>query len=332
MSSEADRKSALSDPLLLLVAFLLLLAAAAALYFAIKTPGKQYAHEPGVPPRPIITNQVIVLNVQEGVAPGAGSGHGAAQSAVPEAKPAPEAAKPAEKPAAAAPAAVSINPPQVTATTDGKIRGRILLKGTPPPESVIAAVKADANCGKVSVGTARTRFYVVGADGGLRYALVRIVKAPAGAGKSAGTLLIDQVGCLYEPYVSAVLVGETFKVKNSDPIMHNVNATPKVNKGFNFAQAAKDQVNEKMFEKPELGVRFTCNVHPWMVAYLNVLENPFFAVSDDKGSFELPEGLPPGKYELEVNHLKAGIVKQEIEVAAGKGAEVVVELAPAGPK
>ncbi len=333
MSSEADRKSALTDPLLILIALLLLLGAAAAVVFALKGNGKEYAHEPGARPRPIITNQIVVVNVQEVVVEGTGGGHGGGHTA-PTAKaeaapaattPAPEA-KPAEKPAAGP---VTVNPPQVSATTDGRVRGRVVLKGTPPPESTIAAVKADANCGKVSTHPAKTRSYVVGADGGLRYALVRIIKAPSGAGKMPESPLIDQAGCMYEPYVSAVMVGETFKVKNSDPFMHNVNATPKINKGFNFAQASQGQVNEKSFDKPELAVKFACQVHPWMVAYLHVVENPFFAVTDDKGGFELPEGLPPGKYELEVNHLKAGVVKQEVEVGAGKGAEVVFEMVPA---
>ena len=61
---------------------------------------------------------------------------------------------------------------------------------------------------------------------------------------------------------------------------------------------------------------------------MHVLENPYFALTNEKGEFELPAGLPPGKYELEVNHLKAGTAKQAIEVAAGKGAQVVFELAP----
>ena len=332
MSSAADRKSPLSDPLLVLIALLLLLAAVATVFFALKGPGKEFVHEPGAKPRPIITNQIIVVNVEEVVAGGSSHGHAApaAEKAPAVEKPAVEV-KPIEKPAAAA--AVTVNPPKVTPTTDGKIRGRVVLKGTPPPETVIGAVKSDANCGKVAVGTARTRGYVVGDDGGLRYALVRIVQAPAGAGsKRAEPILIDQAGCMYEPYVSAVVVGETFKVRNSDPFMHNVNATPKTNKGFNFAQASKDQVNEKAFDKPELGVKFACNVHPWMVAYVHVLENPFFAVTDDKGGFELPAGLPPGKYDLEVNHLKAGVVKQSLEIAAGQGADVVVEMAPGGGK
>ncbi|MBM3900896.1 MAG: hypothetical protein FJ379_02205 [Verrucomicrobia bacterium] len=336
MSSAADRKSQspLSDPLLILIALLLLLAAAATVFFALKGPSKEVVHEPGAKPRPIITNQIIVVNVQEVAAAGTSHGHGApAAEKAPAAETPAAEAKPAIKPAPAVAAAVTVNPPKVTPTADGKIRGRVVLKGTPPPETVIGAVKSDANCGKVAVGTARTRGYVVGDDGGLRYALVRIVQAPAGDGsKRAEPILIDQAGCMYEPYVSAVLVGETFKVKNSDPFMHNVNATPKSNKGFNFAQASKDQVNEKAFDKPELGVKFACNVHPWMVAYVHVLENPFFTVTDDKGGFELPAGLPPGKYDLEVNHLKAGVVKQSLEIAAGQGADVVVEMAPAGGK
>jgi hypothetical protein len=48
-----------------------------------------------------------------------------------------------------------------------EINGKVTLKGTPPPAAVIAAVKADANCGKVAVGEAKSRVYVVGANGAL---------------------------------------------------------------------------------------------------------------------------------------------------------------------
>ncbi|HRI14460.1 MAG TPA: carboxypeptidase regulatory-like domain-containing protein [Verrucomicrobiota bacterium] len=322
MSPEADRKSALSDPLLILISLLLLLAAAAALYFAVRGPAKEYAQEPGARPRPVITNQVVVVNVQEVVAKAAPAGTEHAT----ETKPAAETAKTPESSAAAPPAVITVNPPKVTATTDGKIRGKVILKGTPPPETVIGALKADAKCGAVAVGTARTRGYVVGTAGALKNTVVRIVKAPTGAGKMPESAVIDQAGCMYEPYVSAVMVGEPFKVKNSDPFMHNVNATPKINKGFNFAQATAGQVNEKVFDKPELAVRFSCNVHPWMFAFVYVLENPFFAVTDAEGAFEIPPGLPPGTYELEANHQRAGAVKQSIEVGPGKGAVVLFEL------
>lgn len=204
--------------------------------------------------------------------------------------------------------------------TAAEVTGKVTLKGTPPPANVIAAVKADANCGKVAAGDAKTRTYVVGADGALANTVVYIKKGLEGKTFTAPStkVEIDQKGCMYYPYVSAVMVNQKFDLKNSDPFMHNINATPKVNKGFNFAQATLGQVNEKVFDKAELGIRFACNVHPWMIAYVNVMENPFFVVTDEKGSFSIKGDLPDGKYTLEAYHQKAGAVTQEIEVKGGK--------------
>lgn len=204
--------------------------------------------------------------------------------------------------------------------TAADITGKVTLKGTPPAAAPIAALKADANCGKVAQGDAKSRVYVVGAEGGLANTVVYIKKGLEGKTfpVPSDKPLIDQLGCMYEPYVSAVMVGQKFDVKNSDPFLHNVNATPKVNKGFNFAQATLGQVNERVFDKPELGIRFACNVHPWMIAYVNVLETPFFIVTDDTGKFTISGDIPDGKYTLEAFHQKAGALTQEIEIKDGK--------------
>lgn len=204
------------------------------------------------------------------------------------------------------------------------VTGKVTLKGTPPPEKVIAAVKTDANCGKVAQGEAKSRLYVVGADGGLANTVVYIKKGLEGKTfpVPANKVEIDQVGCMYQPYISAAMAKQTVAIKNSDPFMHNVNVQPKAagNKGFNIAQATQGTVNDKTFDSPELGIRFACNVHPWMIAYLTVIEHPFFAVSDDNGGFEIKGDLPDGKYTLEAYHQKAGAVTQEIEVKGGKAA------------
>jgi len=330
MSSDADRKSPLADPLLILIALLLVLATAATLYFIPAGASKSYAIEPGARPRPVITNQIVVVTVEEVVAaPASGHGHAAPAAGASAHGAEPKPAEPTEtKPAAPAAAAVTLAAPVVTPTTDGKVRGRVVLKGTPLPERIIGAVKSDSNCGKVATGTAMTRNFVVGPDGGLRYVLVRVTQAPGGSGKSAAPALLDQAGCMYEPYISAIQTGQTLQIRNSDPFMHNVNCTPKQagNKGFNVGQATAGKVDEKVFETPELAVRFACNVHPWMTAFVHVIDHPFFVVTDATGAFELPAGLPPGTYDLEVNHPRAGSATQAIEVAAGRGAEVVFEL------
>ena len=196
-----------------------------------------------------------------------------------------------------------------------EISGKVTLKGTPPPEK---AITLDAVCGKMQPDGIKTRFYVVG-DGGALANVFVYIKEGAKASEATGEgPVLDQVGCEYQPYVLGAQTGQKIKIRNSDAAMHNVHATPNPssgNKEFNFAQPVKGQVNEKSFDKPEVLVRMKCDVHPWMFAYVGVVEHPFFAVTGKDGSFKLPN-LPAGKYTIEAFHLKAGKATQEITVGA----------------
>ena len=129
--------------------------------------------------------------------------------------------------------------------------------------------------------------------------------------------MLDQKGCMYEPYAMGVMVNQKFKIRNSDPLLHNVNSGY-----FNFAQTAQGQESIKSFEKPQVAVKFMCNVHPWMFSYMGVFEHPWFAVTDKSGSYKLPAGLPAGKYTLVAWHPKAGEATQEINVGADEAKAV----------
>jgi hypothetical protein len=127
-------------------------------------------------------------------------------------------------------------------------------------------------------------------------------------------VLLDQVKCEYQPYVLAMQAGQKIKIKNSDPTLHNVNAQPKVNKGFNIGQPVKGTVTEKTFDQKEVFIRFKCDVHPWMFAYVGVIDHPHFAVTDKDGNFKIP-GIPAGKYVVEIVHPKCGAKIQEVTLA-----------------
>ncbi len=201
---------------------------------------------------------------------------------------------------------------QIVSAAD--IAGKITLKGTPPAEKEIEPLTKDPNCGKLHKEPVKTRFYIVGADNGLANTFVYI-KSGLPEGKKyepKGAAMLDQVGCIYEPYVSGAMVDQKIKIKNSDSVLHNVHATSSSNGEFNFAQLG-GQENEKSFSKPEVMVKFKCDVHPWMFAYVGVLDHPFFAVTDKDGKFTIPN-LPPGKYTLEAKHMKAGVISKEITV------------------
>lgn len=120
-------------------------------------------------------------------------------------------------------------------------------------------------------------------------------------------VILDQKGCRYEPHVIALMTGQTLRVLNSDPTMHNVHAQPNApsNPQWNMSQMPKGAPIEKTFHDPEVMMPFKCNQHPWMKAYVNVAANPFYAVSDAEGKFEL-KGLPPGDYMIAAIHEAAG--------------------------
>lgn len=210
----------------------------------------------------------------------------------------------------------------------GDVNGTVTLKGTPPPEKAIAPLSADPNCGKAAKGPVNTRHYVVGQGGGLGNVFV-YVKAGLDGKKfdaPASKAVIDQVACLYEPYMIGAQTGQAVEIRNSDPFLHNVNFSKSEvgNPTFNFAQGSGAKPQDKVFPNQEVFVKLQCNVHPWMFGYIGVVNHPFFAVTDKDGKFTL-KGLPAGKYTVAFKHLKAGEVTQEIEVK-DSGAEVKATL------
>ena len=211
------------------------------------------------------------------------------------------------------------------------ITGKVVLKGTPPAEVPIdMSASQDKTCGPAHPEPVTTRHYLVNKDGGLANVFVYLKSgvtqkdfpAPAEAP------VLDQVGCLYEPYVMGVMVNQKFKIRNSDPTMHNVHALPRQGKNaeFNFAQPTKGQVNEKSFPSPEVLVQIKCDVHPWMFAYV---EHPFFAVTGKDGTFKI-SGVPNGKYTIEAYHAKTHRgsqgVTQEITVSGDTKVDFTIAL------
>lgn len=214
-------------------------------------------------------------------------------------------------------------------TFAGDIIGKITLKGAPPPEKNLPL---DATCGKFHTAPVKTRFYVVGADGGLADTIV-MLKGISGksTGASAPAVVIDQKGCEYLPYVAVAQTGQKIVVKNSDPVLHNVHSTPANttggNKESNVAQMAGSADLTFTFPAPENFLRFKCDVHPWMFSYITVTDHPYVAVSGKDGTFTV-KNVPAGKYTLVALHRKAAPtgMEQEIEVTAdGAKADFTLE-------
>jgi plastocyanin len=213
----------------------------------------------------------------------------------------------------------------------GDVTGTITLKGTPPKEKDITPLKDDATCGKLHTEMPTTHFYVVGAKGELADVVVSL-QGPGLSGKSSGAsakpALLDQHGCEYVPQILAVQTEQKINIKNSDPVLHNIHDLPNPDSGNqekNMAQMPNGPELSFTFSKPEDFLKFKCDVHPWMFAWVSIFDNPYFAISEKDGTFKIAN-VPPGKYTLKAQHRKAGTVTQEIEVKDGAGAPVALEL------
>ncbi len=140
--------------------------------------------------------------------------------------------------------------------------------------------------------------------------------------------LLNQEGCTYSPHVAGIMTGQKLVIRNSDSTLHNVHALPKNNQEFNQGQPFQGMELEKEFDTAEVMVRFKCDVHPWMGAYMGVLDHPFFAVSGADGSFEI-DGLPAGDYVIEAWHETLGTQTQSVSVAADGAVDVTFDFASA---
>jgi hypothetical protein len=97
------------------------------------------------------------------------------------------------------------------------------------------------------------------------------------------------------------MVGQPYKILNSDGILHNVHSLPKVNPQFNKPMPPTLKETSTTFTKPEPIFQIKCDVHPWMTAYIGVFTHPFYAATGTDGKFTI-SGLDPGTYEITAWH------------------------------
>jgi hypothetical protein len=196
------------------------------------------------------------------------------------------------------------------------LRGRAILDGKPPEEKIISL---DPACGRFPDAPRRTRLYVVGPNNGLADVVVKVTGLPDRHWiRPVDPLVIAQRKCMFEPYVSAIQLGQSIRLVNEDPFMHNVHIIPRSGGEKNHAQMPRSKPIDFKPSTLEDFLKIRCDVHPWMFAYVTVVDHPYFAVTDAEGRFEI-KGLPVGRYTLTAMHRKSGTLQQEVEIKTDGG-------------
>jgi plastocyanin len=144
------------------------------------------------------------------------------------------------------------------------------------------------------------------------------VKVHPDLAKPEGEVVLDNKNCRFEPHVLPIQIGQTLLLKNSDPIGHNSNVQPLGDQGVNPLIAAGTDARHKFNRKQTLPVPVSCNIHPWMKAYVLPRDNPYTAVSDADGNFTI-KNLPAGeKLEFQVWQEKAGYLEAKSDWKKGR--------------
>jgi hypothetical protein len=180
------------------------------------------------------------------------------------------------------------------------VTGTITFTGKPPALKPLA-MDADPACAKKHSKPVPAEMLVLGGGNTMGNVLVWVSKGlPAGKTFPVPKtpVVLDQKGCIYVPHVMGIMVGQAYRILNSDGILHNIHTLPKVNRSFN---------RENVFQ-------IKCDVHPWMSAYIGVFEHPFFSATGTDGKFTI-SGLDAGTYVITAWHERLGTQTASVTVS-----------------
>ena len=226
-----------------------------------------------------------------------------------------------EKPPELPPDAVAAG----TIMGNASIEGRVMYLGTPPDPGHID-MRSDVACHRKRPDGAHRENLLVNSDGSLRNVFVHVAEGIDKFFAPPETpVRLNQQGCIYEPRVIGMQVGQPLLIVNSDPTLHNVHSVSETNAPFNFGMAVEGQTSTRYFHAEEITVKLKCDVHPWMSAYVGVVSHPYHAVTGERGSFLL-EGLAAGEYVVEAWHEDLGVVRQSVVVGEGERATVAFDF------
>ncbi len=217
---------------------------------------------------------------------------------------------------AAAPAASPVD-----AATAGNVSGMVAFEGA-APEMAEIDMSEEAACAEKHTGPVMAQEVVVGDGLANVFVYVSAGLEALSFPTPGDAVQMDQDGCIYTPHVLGVMANQDILIRNSDPVLHNINASPETNRGFNFGQPVEGMESTRSFPLAEVMIPVRCDVHGWMSAYVGVVDHPYYSVSDGSGGFSL-ETLPPGDYTVTAWHERYGTQTAQVTVATGETAEVM---------
>ncbi|MFQ5912451.1 MAG: carboxypeptidase regulatory-like domain-containing protein [Nitrospinota bacterium] len=200
----------------------------------------------------------------------------------------------------------------------GTVAGRIIFKGDAPPPVKLLITKDEDHCGKGQV----ERREVDVKEGALRGVVVYLDKVKKGKPfpKEAMSPVVDQRKCAYVPFLQVAAKGANVTILNSDSVHHNIHTYELIGSArrsmWNISQPKfRKKVTRKLRVRRGNAMRIECDVHNWMLGWMFVARNPYYAIVGEDGTFQIGD-VPAGNYTLRAWHPVLGTKRKKITVPA----------------
>jgi hypothetical protein len=189
----------------------------------------------------------------------------------------------------------------ISVKNGGTISGTVKWSGPQPKPLTFPVTKDPQVCDPDSTKKVDLDRLIIGPDGGVANTVVYLKNIKQGKALELPQprRFLDQKRCRYEPHILLVPKDAALQMKSSDATLHTIHMEGAAS--YNLPFPFPNQVISRNMGSPGL-VTLKCNGgHIWMNAEMFVVQHPYYAVTDEKGSFELTD-VPAGEYELVAWH------------------------------
>ena len=193
------------------------------------------------------------------------------------------------------------------AADTGALAGKVSLEGLAPRLSNLPVTKDNKVC-----GNSKPDESLEVKNGGVKNAVVWLLDVGEAKTARAEKEKLDQQQCQFVPHVVVAPQGSTIDVVNSDRALHTVRAQAGDGKLMNYAMPIPGHVVPTRLKKDGI-FRVSCDVHPWMRAWIAVLPTTAYALTGEDGRYRI-DGVPAGKHRVRIWHERLGEREADVVV------------------
>lgn len=217
------------------------------------------------------------------------------------------------------PAAVAYE--EITVEKGGELSGTIKLKGEAPGLRPHKVTHNSEFCGS----TVDDETYLINsANKGLQNVVVSFEEIARGKKHDPGTIVLENTRCRFVPHILAGMEGDSYEIKNSDPVLHNTHLRFNGATILNVAMPAGGRNIKKPLTNAGL-INAKCDAHTFMTATILVAKNPYFAITDKDGAYKIAD-IPAGRYKVKIWHEDMPVKEKEVTIKPNENVNLSMEL------